>query len=129
MTAFMYSARDALGGITEGLLEVASRDEAMAKLRREGLSILELEEESAGMDLLPRRIRQADIIFATNQLAVMVETGITLSTALGTIADQEANPGLKRVLLDLKSAVESGEDFSTALSRHPKHFDKTYIAL
>jgi type IV pilus assembly protein PilC len=59
----------------------------------------------------------------------MVETGITLSAAIDTIAQQEANPALKRVLLDLKSAVESGEDFSTALARHPKQFDKTFIAL
>jgi type IV pilus assembly protein PilC len=59
----------------------------------------------------------------------MVDTGITLSAALGSIADQEGNPGLKRVLLDLKNAVESGDDFSTALSRHPQQFDKTFISL
>src|SRR3954470_11474594 len=107
MTTFAYAARDALGGIAEGVLEVASKDEALARLRREGLSVLELEEESAGMDLMPRRVRQADVIFVTNQLSVMVDTGITLSVALDTIAQQEANPTLKRVLLDLKSAVES----------------------
>ena len=42
----------------------------------------------------------------------MVDTGITLSTALDSIAEQEANPALKAVLIDLKSRVEAGEDFS-----------------
>jgi type IV pilus assembly protein PilC len=33
------------------------------------------------------------------------------------------------VLNDLKQHVEQGDDFSSSLARHPKHFDKTYIAL
>jgi type IV pilus assembly protein PilC len=130
MMTFAYQARDPLGELIEGTLDVSSREEAMAKLKREGLAVVELEEDAGGgMDLMPRRIRQADIIFATSQLAVMVETGITLSAALGSIAEQETNPALNRVLMDLKTAVESGEDFSTALSRHPQHFDKTFVSL
>jgi type IV pilus assembly protein PilC len=113
----------------EGTLEVGSREEALARLKRDGLSVVELEEEPAGMELMPRRIRQSDIIFATSQLAVMVDTGITLSSALDSIAQQEANPALQRVLLDLKNSVESGDDFSLALSRHPQQFDKTFVSL
>jgi type IV pilus assembly protein PilC len=129
MLTFAYQAQDALGEILEGTLEVSSREEALAKLKREGLAVLELDESAPAMELMPRRIRQADIIFTTSQLAVMVDTGITLSTAIDTIAQQEANPALKRVLLELKSAVESGEDFSAALARHPRQFDKTFVAL
>jgi len=62
-------------------------------------------------------------------LAIMVETGITLSSALAGIIDQEKNPTLKRILEDLKSSVEAGESFSTALARHPKLFDHTYVSL
>jgi type IV pilus assembly protein PilC len=129
MATFAYQARDVLGELIEGTLDVSSRDEAMARLKREGLAVIELAEESGGLDLFARPIRQADIVFITSQLAVMIETGITLSTALDSIAQQEANPSLKRVLLDLKTSVEQGDDFSTALARHPRHFDKTYISL
>lgn len=59
----------------------------------------------------------------------MVETGITISTALTGILDQESNPTLRRVLKDLKETVEGGQDFSTALARHPQYFDKTYLSL
>ena len=94
---FAYQANDPLGELVEGTLEVGSREEAMARLKRDGLAVLELEEEAPGFDLMPRRIRQADIIFATSQLAVMVDTGITLSAALDSISQQEANPALKAV--------------------------------
>src|SRR5436305_7706646 len=129
MLTFAYQAHDPLGEMVEGTLEVGSREEALARLKRDGLNVLELQEQAGGMDLMPRGIRQSEIIFTTNQLAVMVDTGITLSQALGSIAGQEANPALRKMLLDLKGAVEAGEDFSTALSRHPKHIDKTYMSL
>ncbi len=84
-------------------------------------------EESGG--LFPRRISKYDLIYVTNQLAIMVDTGITLSAALGSIVAQEQNPALRKVLNELKASVESGDDFSSALSKHPKLFDKTYVSL
>ena len=129
MQTFAYQARDTLGKLLEGTLDVESRDEAIAKLKRDGLVVVELEEDAAGFELLPRRIGQSDIIYLASQLAVMVDTGINLSTALRSIAEQETNPALKTVLLDLHSRVEGGEDFSSAVARHPRQFDKTFVAL
>lgn len=126
---FGYKARDPLGKTSEGTLEAASREEATARLRKDGFQVLELNEEEEDFELLPKRIKQSDIIFLTSQLAVMVDTGITLSVAMDTIAAQEGNKTLKRVLVDLKTRVEGGEDFSAALARHSRYFDKTYISL
>jgi type IV pilus assembly protein PilC len=126
---FTYKVRNALGKTSEGTLEAASREEATAKLRKDGFQVVELAEEDEGLELLPKRIKQSDIIFLTSQLAVMVDTGITLSAAMEIIAAQEENKTLKKVLVDLKTRVEGGEDFSSALSRHSRHFDKTYISL
>jgi type II secretory pathway component PulF len=59
MQTFAYQAHDPLGELVEGTLEVSSRDEAVARLKREGLAVVELEEESAGFDLMPSRIRMS----------------------------------------------------------------------
>jgi type IV pilus assembly protein PilC len=126
-----YKVRDPLGKVHEGNLEAASLDDATQILRRDGFQVLALEEEDGqdGASLLPRFVRRNEIIYATSQLAIMVDTGITLSAALEGIASQEENPTLKRVLHDMKTRVESGEDFSAALGQHPKYFDKTFVAL
>jgi type IV pilus assembly protein PilC len=129
MQTFTYQARDTLGKLIEGTLDVDSRDEAVLRLKKDGLTVVELEEDAGRVELLPRRIKLSDIIFVTSQLAVMVETGINVSTALGSIAEQESNSALKTVLLDLRARVEAGEDLSSSLARHPQQFDKTYIAL
>ena len=127
--SFDYKTRDVLGKVHEGVVEADSREEAVAKLKAGGMQVLELEEEGSGLELFPPRVRANDIIYATSQLAVMVDTGITLSVALDSIAQQESNRTLKTVLMDLKNQVEAGEDFSAALARFPQYFDKTYVSL
>jgi type IV pilus assembly protein PilC len=125
---FVYKAKDTFGKTINGWLQAASVEQAQQALRRDGLQILELEED-AGMGLFPRRVSRRNIIDLTSQLAVMVDTGITLAAALSGIAEQEENPSLRKLLLDLCRRVEGGEDFSVALARYPKQFDTTFIAL
>ncbi len=125
---FEYSAKDPMGKAIDGTIEASSREGAIQMLRRDGFTVLKLEEDDGGT-LLPRRIKRTEIIYLASQLAIMVDTGITLSEALHGISSQEENPTLKRVLIEIKKAVEAGENFSHALARYPKHFDKTFIAL
>jgi len=126
---FAYKARDTHGNVQEDTLEARSADDATRLLRDEGLQVLSLNESEAELSLFPRRITKPELIYTTSQLAIMVDTGITLSAALGGILQQETNPTLRRVLADLKKAVENGEDFSSALAQFPHHFDRTYVSL
>ena len=104
------------------------------KPSREAVAVSEPQAAAARTDdddlpLIPRRVSRKEILNFTSELAVMVDTGINLSVALGNVIEQAENPSLARVGRELKNAVESGEDFSTALSRHPKLFDKVYVQL
>jgi type IV pilus assembly protein PilC len=132
-TTFEYRARDNAGNLREGSLEADSVEDATQRIRRDGLQVIKVvdsEEAAASIGgLFARRITRQDIIYTTSQLAIMVETGISLTTALGSIVEQEQNPSLRQLLEEIKSSLESGEDFSGALARHPKYFDTTYVAL
>jgi type IV pilus assembly protein PilC len=128
--SYRFRARDRLGKIQEGTLDVDDRDEASESLARDGLSVLTLEEsDDDEMPLISRGVSQKEVIYTASQLAIMVDTGITLSSALESLRRQEGNPRLKAVLSELKSHVEAGEDFSVALARFPRYFDKTFVAL
>jgi type IV pilus assembly protein PilC len=126
---FEYTVRDPLGKRHTGNLEAASREEAVQLLRRDGFQVVTLEEAEEGLSLLPGRIRKAEIIYTASQLAILVETGVTLSAALDGICQQETNPLLRKVLTQLKHDVEAGEDFSTALAKFPQYFDATFVAM
>ncbi len=126
---FEYRVRDALGKEREGTIDAAGRDEAVQLLRREGLQVLEIDEDTGGAGLFAPGVGRNDVIYLTNQLSIMVDTGITLSVALGGILEQEKNPTMRKLLLELHRTVESGDDFSTALAKYPRYFDKTFISM
>ncbi|MCS7306741.1 MAG: type II secretion system F family protein [Thermoguttaceae bacterium] len=127
---FVYRVRDPLGKVHEGQLEAGSLEDAAQQLRRDGFYVLDLQEaEVVELGLLPRRVSKQELIYFTTQLALMVDTGIPLAAAIGGILEQETNPTLRKVLGALKRDIEAGEDFSTALEKHPKLFGRTYVAL
>ena len=126
---FDYTARDPLGHSHDGSIEAASRDEAIQELQRDGLQVTKILEGDDGLNLFPRRLSKSDIIYTTTQLAIMVDTGINLATALQGLLEQEDNPTLHKLLSALKKDVEAGECFSAAVARHPRYFDKTFVAL
>jgi type IV pilus assembly protein PilC len=126
---FAYKVRDSLGHQHEGTVDATSSDDAVQRLGRDGFHVLAISEEDDGLNLFPRAVRKSDIVYLTSQLSIMVDTGINLASALNSLHEQEENPTLRRVLGELKKDVEGGDDFSTALSKHPKHFDSTYLAL
>ena len=131
---YAYTARDAAGAIRTGRLIANDTAEAARQLRQEGLFVLRLEVEkllaatvkNSGMR---RRIRRAEIIAVTSQLAVMADAGVPLAQAIRGITAQAANATLKEMFDKLADSVEGGESFSAALARYPKQFDKTYLNL
>jgi type IV pilus assembly protein PilC len=131
----MYQVRNNAGQSTSGALAAGSLDEASRLLRKEGLVILSLREESAGDVNVarrqgpPKKIKRDDVIFFATQLAVMVDTGVPLTEALETIVEQTDHTGMSVMLRDIADQVSSGVEFSAALAKYPKHFSGLFVAL
>ena len=131
---FTYQARDTTGRIREGEIGAADADEATRQLRQGGLYLLSFEEAGeksnrGELHLFKKRIPRIDIIFLTNQLAVMVDAGVPLANALEGLARQSENPTMKSMLERIGQRVQAGDNFSAALAEYPKQFDKTYVNL
>ncbi len=68
-------------------------------------------------------------VFFADHLRVMVRSGISLSEALRTLAEQTTNRRLKKVLTEIKIGLEAGETLSTHLSKYPDIFSKTFVSM
>ena len=66
------------------------------------------------------RVGSKDLLAFTSQLGVMAKAGIGLTNALGSIAEQIANPRMATVVQTLKRDVESGRQFSEAPPEVPE---------
>ena len=70
-----------------------------------------------------------DVIFFTQQLALLLDTGNSLVPAISALAKQAGSPALQKVLAQVTLDLESGADFSGALRQHPEVFDGFFISL
>jgi type IV pilus assembly protein PilC len=126
-----YRARRADGGeLVRGVVEASDHGAAVRELRRQGLAILSVElgdrASSVGQEADPQRRRarlaasmgKDDVVAFTQQLAVMLRTGVPLAEALETFAEQAS-----------RKDVCEGEDFSAVLARHPRTFPKVLTSL
>jgi type IV pilus assembly protein PilC len=75
------------------------------------------------------KVKQAELVLFTTQLAVMLDSGVVLSDALDAIAEQSVEGALKWILMDVSKAVKDGETLSTALSTYPKAFNSMFISM
>ena len=127
MPQFKYQVKKGPGAATTGLLEAESQRAAIARLRDMGyfpISIEEYEGEQRKDTLRQAlsRIRLKDRNVFFRQLANLIESGMPITRALGTLIEQTENAALIRIITQLREDVQKGSSFADAMERHPKLF-------
>ncbi len=75
------------------------------------------------------RIKSMELISFTNQLSIMLDSGVVISDALDVIAEQTAPGPFKIILTDIAEKIRSGESFSVALKKYPRVFGTMFISM
>jgi len=69
----------------------------------------------------------AEKLFFIQHLGIMLKAGISLSTALKTLAKQTTNKRFARIIADISRNVEKGVSFTESLKPHEKIFGQLFI--
>jgi type IV pilus assembly protein PilC len=109
-------------------IEAASRDDVVAQLKRQRLSIVKIDEAKAA----PKRkrgghISMRDTVIFTRQFSTMINAGLPLVQALDILAKQSENKNLQDVTRSVVFDVESGHTVADALSKHKNAFTDLYV--
>ncbi|OWY72199.1 hypothetical protein B7486_04570 [cyanobacterium TDX16] len=145
MPVFAYVARDNTGKMVEGDVTAASPVEAAKLVRNEGRFVVKVTargkatKAAAAAAAAPtartsnffnkKKFRPDDLIFFTRQLAVMTETGVSMSEALEACRHDGNSPRFAEALDGVIERVEGGGEFSAALAEHPEVFPNLYVSL
>lgn len=136
MALFKYKAVDGSNAEVAGEIEAANEKLAATLLRERGLRPFELSEVTVNAltKLLGRgrrkgKIKASDLMTFTRQLATLIEAGLPLLRALAVLTEQSENPALRRIIEEIKNAVQGGASFSDALGNYPKVFSKLYVSM
>lgn len=91
-------------------------------------SLLETKDTPEIKNNMKIKVKQKEIIMMTRRLHIMISSGVPLLSSMESIKNTSSEK-LAQVLDSIISDVQRGITFSEALSKFPRLFDTTYIAL
>src|SRR3954463_5520622 len=131
MPLFEYTARNAANGqIQKGQVDVKSKEEVTAYLRKNRLILVSVREAPTKITLGSLRkgkVKTRDIVIFTRQFATMINAGLPLVQSLSILAAQTENKTLQEVTRAVVHDVEAGNTLADAFSKHPRAFSALYV--
>ena len=133
---YAYKVKDHNGRLIEGSLDAESTALVANKLRQMGYVPIAIDKkQTTGVSReihIPgfgNRIKLQEIAIFSRQFATMIEAGLTLLRSLQILAVQTESKPLADVINQVRQDVESGSSLSQAFARHPKVFNKLFVAM
>src|SRR5216684_3610665 len=130
MPVFQYTARTLKGDLVNDKIDLPSRDDVIAHLRKNRMVVVQVRAAPREFKLsfkLGGGVKTRDIVVMTRQFATMINAGLPLVQALDILAQQTENKTLADVLRAVVYDVESGHTLADALRKHPKAFSDLYV--
>jgi type IV pilus assembly protein PilC len=130
MAAYTYTAINSLGIESRGEIQAPDLAAAREQLRQRGLRATALTEvgSSAGAGKR-KKVKQRSLQVFSRQFATMIEAGLNVVSSLVILEQQTDDPALAEVIREVRMDVEAGLLLSQAMAKHPKVFDRLYIAM
>jgi type IV pilus assembly protein PilC len=132
MATYVFKAMDLTGAKATGEVEADSKQVVSEQLKQRGLIVLEIADKHRSKEIkldFLARIKTADLMIMTRQLATMVSSGMTILRALYVLEEQTESKPLAEVIVKVRQDVEAGLPLSDALERHPKTFSPLFVAM
>lgn len=123
---YAWEGRDRAGKIVKGDMKASGEAVVQSTLRRQGITVTKVKRQRSGMG---GKITEKDITLFTRQLATMMKSGVPLLQAFDIVGKGHANPAVGRLLLDIKTEVETGSSLNQAFRKHPLYFDALFCNL
>ena len=133
MAAFAYDAINAQGLEISGVIHAPDVSAAREQLQTRGLLPQSLAERNAagerGAGSAFKKVKPKSLQVFARQFATMIGAGVSVVQALVTLEEQTDDKYLAEVIADVRSDVEGGVILSKALARHPKVFNRLFVAM
>jgi type IV pilus assembly protein PilC len=123
---FEWEGKDKNGKSVRGEMRAGGEAMVSASLRRQGVMVNKVKKRRTSGG---KAIKQKDIAVFTRQLSTMMRAGVPLIQSFDIVARGSTNARMTRLLVDIRSDVETGTSLSAAFRKHPLYFDALYCNL
>src|SRR3954453_3083517 len=133
MAAFAYDAINAQGLESSGVIHAPDLSAAREQLQTRGLLPRSRAARPPPGERGPvsafKKVKPKALQVFARQFATMIAAGVSVVAALVTLEEQTDDKYLAEVIGDVRSDVEGGVILSRALARHPKVFNRLFVAM
>jgi type IV pilus assembly protein PilC len=123
---FAWEGKDKAGKIVRGEIRAVSETAVNATLRRQGIMVQKVKKQKKRGG---GSVGSKDIALFTRQLATMMKAGVPLLQSFDIVGKGATNPAVAKLLLEVKTDVETGSSLAAAFRKFPLHFDNLYCNL
>jgi len=123
---FAWEGKDKAGKIVRGEIRAVSETAVNATLRRQGIMVQKVKKQKKRGG---GSVGSKDIALFTRQLATMMKAGVPLLQSFDIVGKGATNPAVAKLLLEIKTDVETGSSLAAAFRKFPLHFDNLYCNL
>jgi type IV pilus assembly protein PilC len=123
---FSWEGKDKAGKLIRGEMRAGGEAVVNATLRRQGILVTKVKKQRRGGG---GKVTDKDITLFTRQLATMMKAGVPLLQSFDIVSKGASNPAVARLLIDIKTDVETGSALATAFRKYPLHFDALFCNL
>lgn len=129
--SYIYEGLDSRGAKVKGEIDAESIALAKANLRKIGVHTNKIKRkvESVFSRSTREKIKSSDITTFSRQMATMLNAGVPLVQSLEIVAKGTDNHSVQDLILNIKTEIEGGRNFSDALKKHPKYFEDLFCNL
>lgn len=122
---YSWEGKDKGGKAVKGEIRAAGSAAASAQLRRQGIQVSSIKKTRSG----GKAITEKDVTLFTRQLATMLKSGVPLLQAFDIVGKGHSNPSVARMLMDIKTEVETGSSLEMGFRKYPLYFDDLFCNL
>src|SRR5213082_850816 len=139
MPQFAYRARNAQGGLVEGVLDCADRAVAIRQIELQQCIPIRIDVVGAQPKIGSRdvaapaparqslKIPHGQLLVFTEQLAHLLQAGMTLDEGLSILEKRLKQPRVQQMTHALHQGLIDGRSFSQSLSEFPRIFPPLYV--
>jgi len=134
MPLYKYDSFNRRGKKASGTIDATSKQDAINILRGQGLmptKVVETSKAKAGsfwQTLFSKKVDIRTKVIFTKQLAVLLKSGVPLLKSLEILTNQFEGD-FKRVLINIKDGIKTGEALASQMAQYPRIFPNVYVQL
>ena len=123
---YAWEGKDKSGKTVRGELRAGGEAVVNVTLRRQGVMVTKIKKKTYRSG---KKITGKDIALFTRQLATMMKAGVPLLQSFDIVGKGHSNPSMAKLIMDLRSDIETGTSLNNAFRKYPLYFDPLFCNL